>query len=184
MKKVFILFVLFVYGEVALSQTSPLALPNTWASVNNNGIGVSFYIPANYQVLDTLNMSFYASLKDSIAIEMHYVNTNLVNFGELMPTNPPNMTPIDTLDKFVEGALFTTAGTLLSKTLVTHNNGIIKGYEVEINFTNEANEPSKLFHRYYWFKKKLFVFSTEAKVNFTSTLINYKNTFFESIAFF
>ena len=173
MKKIFFFFFILFINFSFYSQAQP-----GWSDIWDWKDRVTFKIPDNYKLVDTLDIRMYAVEKDSITIEMHCVDTKkyippIYTVGSMTSAE-------DTLGVCIDMLLHVTQGTLKSQRTIRHDGRI--GKETEILY-EEYGQSMIMLNRFYWFNDRLFTFTITATPSRKITLYSYKTVLFNSIRF-
>lgn len=172
------IFVIILFLSIQkMTATTPI-----WVYTPINQTGISCKISQTYSTNSSNDLILYQAYLNndsSIVQSVSYYDFKRTDYS--MAPEYQNDTPLSLVVKLY---LQTLSGTLESVNNITLYGGgnLINGKEVAISYINtENNIPEMMFYRVYYWQGKLYIVSIKGTIQDLNTLVEFKNTIFNSL---
>ncbi len=160
----------------------------SWIAYNNTQAAVEFQLPVTATVIDSLSSLhtiMYSSEVDSVlGLQVHLFDSAYLNADEELFALALEENDGDELRAIAQIFLLATNSELLSLEEITNNLGQ-PGIEMGLDYlTLQSDYPAISFVRFFLISNRFIAFSISGSEDDIPRLMDYKNTFFNSISFY
>ncbi len=159
-----------------------------WTSVDEQSGRCRFSFPGGYRRETQTDQVIYSVDSDNLSYQMHYFNTANVEpiGGANAPVlaQPRSVDPAtERLNQYATLLAQATNGQVVAQYVIYVSGR--QGREVELTYTEpEGDQTIRMLSRFFWQNDMIHVFSVSAPTQYTNTLLDARNTYFNSIQFY